>query len=124
MAPLQLLFEDRWTIPIDVDARLREALDVQHARTAHSEMTEAFVARLSNCISASIAACLDPDLQLPSPNQIRYATDIARELGVALPADALRYRGAATDFIERFVEAFRTSREQRKRPSSSNSEDG
>jgi len=63
------------------------------------------------------------ELQLPSPNQIRYATDIARELGVALPADALRYRGAATDFIERFVEAFRTSREQRKRSPYPNFED-
>jgi hypothetical protein len=113
---LQLLFEDRWAIPVEMDARLREALDLQHSRTSRSETGEDFVARLSTCISAAVAACLDSDLQLPTPNQIRYATDIARELGVALPADALRYRGATTDFIGRFAEAFRDVREQRRRP--------
>lgn len=115
---LQLLFEDRWAIPVEMDARLREALDLQHARTSSSESDEEFATRLSICISAAVAACLDPDLQLPTPNQIRYATDIARELGVALPADALRYRGAITEFINRFAEAFRSSREQRRRPTS------
>lgn len=115
---LQLLFEDRWAIPVEMDARLREALDVQHSRTSRSETGESFVARLSIYISAAVAACLDSDLQLPTPNQIRYAADIARELGVDLPADALRYRGATTEFINRFTEAFRSSREQRRRPTS------
>lgn len=42
--------------------------------------------------------------------------DIARDLGVSLPADVLRFRGAAHDFIGRFEEAFRSGRERRRRP--------
>jgi len=75
----------------------------------------AFVARLSECVATSIAACLDTDLQLPTDSQVKYAMDIARELGVSLPADALRFRGAAHEFIDRFKDSFRISRERRRR---------
>jgi hypothetical protein len=110
---LQLVFEDQWFIPVPVDDRLQEALDVQRERAYRGEMDEAFTDRLSACISNSLAECLDPDLQLPTANQMKYATDIARELGVAIPADALRYRGAAHEFIDRFEEMFRANRQRR-----------
>lgn len=49
-------------------------------------------------------------LQLPSARQLKFAVDIAQELGVDLPAEALRYRGVCADFIERFIEPFKTKR--------------
>ena len=111
--PLQLVFEERWSISVQVDSRLCEALDQQRERALQSEMDEVFADRLSTCIANSLIECLDVDLQLPTASQVKYATDIARELGLALPADALRYRGAAHEFIDRFRKTFRASRQWR-----------
>lgn len=107
---LQLVFEDQWFIPVPVDSRLQEALDMQRERAFKDDLDMAFINRLSACISNSLSECLDSDLQLPTFNQVKYATDIARELGIPLPADALRFRGAAHDYIHRFEETFRSSR--------------
>jgi hypothetical protein len=108
--PMQLVFEDDWVIPIPLDARLHEALDVQRARASRSEMVDALVQRLSTCFANSLTECLDTDLRLPSQSQLGYAMDIARELGVAIPADALRYRGAMGEFINRFADSFNQRR--------------
>jgi hypothetical protein len=116
--PLQLVFEDRWTISVQVDARLHEALDLQRERALQSEMDQVFAGRISKCIADSLVKCLDVDLQLPTASQVKYATDIARELGIALPSEALRYRGAAHEFIDRFRQAFGATC-QRKRSSTS-----
>ena len=107
---LQLVYEDQWVIPVPVDARVHEALDVQRERALRCEMDEVFTYQLSVCVANSLAAFLDPDLQLPTANQVKYTTDIARQLGISIPADALRYRGAAHEFIERFEEPFKVSR--------------
>lgn len=114
--PLQLVFEDQWSILVPMDDRLEEALGVQRERACRDEFDLAFVERLSECFANSLAACLDTDLQLPTDSQVKYAMDIARDLGVSLPADVLRFRGAAHDFIGRFEEAFRSGRERRRRP--------
>ncbi len=110
---LQLVFEDQWCIPLLLDDRLREALDAQRERASQGELDVAFSDRISASVSQSISACLDPDLQLPTDSQMKYATDIARELGVSLSADVLRFRGSAHEFIARFEEAFRARRPRR-----------
>jgi secreted protein with Ig-like and vWFA domain len=110
---LQLVFEDQWCIPLLLDDRLREALDAQRERASQGELDVAFSDRISASVSQSISACLDPDLQLPTDSQMKYATDIARELGVSLSADVLRFRGAAHEFIARFEDAFRARRARR-----------
>lgn len=46
----------------------------------------------------------DADLKPPTPAQVQYATDIARQLGIPLPPDALRFRGSMGEFIDRFAE--------------------
>jgi len=111
---LQLVYKDQWSIPVPMDDRLGEALSVQRERACGDEVDLAFVERLSECFANSLAACLDADLQLPTDSQVKYAMDIARELGVSLPADALRFRGAAHEFIDRFKDSFRVSRERRR----------
>lgn len=110
MMLLQLVFEDQWFIPVPVDPRLQEALDVQRERAFRNDLDVSFLDRLAASISNALAECLDTDLQLPTSNQVRYASDIARELGIGLPADALRFRGAAHEYIDRFEEDFKKSR--------------
>jgi hypothetical protein len=117
--PMQLVFEDLWIIPIQLDARLHEALDVQRERASRSEMVDVLEQRLSACFANSLIECLDADLRLPSSNQLGYAADIARELGIPIPADALRYRGAMCEFIDRFADTFNQRRAQYLRSQSS-----
>lgn len=51
-----------------------------------------------------------PDLRLPTEAQIRYATVISRDLRVTRPAEALRYRGSMSEFIERFAASHKARR--------------
>jgi len=103
---LQLVFDDEWFIPVRVDARLEEALEVQRARASQDDVVDALAGRLAACVASAIANCLDADLHMPSQAQLKYAEDIARELGIALPAESLRYKGATSDFIDRFHQSF------------------
>lgn len=107
---LQLLIDEQWILSISVDSALHDALLVQCERGSHGNSQQEFVERLSECLSHSLAAFLDLDLQLPTSKQVRYATAIALELGLALPAEVLRYRGASFDFIHRFEDAFLMAR--------------
>lgn len=109
---LHLVRKGRWSIPVQVDDRLEEALDVQWDRSCREDFDLAFFVRLSACLESSLVECLDSDLQLPTDGQVRYTMAIARELGVSLPAEALRFRGATHEFISRFEGAFRASRER------------
>lgn len=108
--PLQLVVDESGGISIPVDDCVREAWIVQYERAAHSGSINAFRERLAECFAVSLAECLDPDLKPPTDPQVRYAMDIARDLGVALPSEALRFRGAMAEFIERFADAFKQKR--------------
>lgn len=108
--PMQLMLDDDSGIPIPLDDFAREAWAVQLGRAEASHGVEQLCERLAECFATSLAGCLDADLQLPSEAQVRYATDIARSLGIALPAEALRFRGAMYEFLERFAEAHRRRR--------------
>ena len=89
---------------------------MRRERACRDEFDFAFIERLSTSFANVLTECLDTDLQLPTDSQVKYAMDIARELGVSLPADALRFRGAAHDFVDRFEEVFRSGRERSRRP--------
>ncbi|ODT91255.1 MAG: hypothetical protein ABS82_15275 [Rhodanobacter sp. SCN 67-45] len=107
---LNLVHKDRWCIPIEVDDRLEDALNVQWERARGETFDLAFFVRLSGCLEKCFAQCLDPDLRLPTDGQVRYAMAIARELGVSLPAEAFRLCGSTHEFIDCFESAFRSSR--------------
>jgi hypothetical protein len=110
---MRLVLNDDDAISIPLDGCAREAWHLQYDRACHSGMIETFRQRLARCFAASLAECLDADLQPPTDSQLQYATSIARELGISLPSEALRFRGAMSEFINRFAETFR---EQRKQP--------
>ena len=110
---LQLTCGDRWTIPISVEAQLPEAVEVQLERAYRQGREEMLLGRLSIAVAEAVAECLDSDLRPPSGRQVKFATAIARELNIALPGEALRYRGAINEFIQRFSPAFEQSRRRR-----------
>lgn len=108
--PVLLLLEDDPGIAIPLDACVRDAWLLQYGRATSTGDIDGFRARLAKCLAQSLADCLDVDLKPPTEAQLRYATSIARELGISLPSEALRYRGSMAEFIGRFVEAFRERR--------------
>jgi hypothetical protein len=100
---------------VDLDESISEAWLLQEQRLAYAGTRISLQERLAMCMTMSMLQCLDEDLNPPTQAQLVYATDIARELGVSLPFEALRYRGAMSDFIGRYVETFRHLRRARSR---------
>jgi len=107
---MQLVLNDEEVVPIPLDDFAQEAWVLQYKRASFEGATDGFVERLASCFASSLAECLDADLKQPTEAQLKYATAIARDLGVALPSEALRFRGAMTAFIDRFAEAHKRRR--------------
>ncbi len=107
---MRLVLNDDEDIPIPLDDPIHEAWTLQYDRALHSGSIESFQARLAQCFAVSLTECLDADLKPPTPAQVQYATDIARQLGIPLPPEVLRFRGSMGEFIDRFAEALRQKR--------------
>jgi inactivated superfamily I helicase len=107
---MQLVLDDEEAIPLPLDEFVREAWMLQYSRASFEGAMDGFVERLAACFASSLVECLDPDLKPPTDAQLKYATAIARDLGVALPSEALRFRGAMAEFIYRFVDAHKRRR--------------
>ena len=113
---MQLVLSDDEAIWIPLEGYIQEVWLIQYSRACHTGRLESFRQRLAHCFAASLTQCLDPEFQPPTPAQMEYATQIARELGIALPGEALRFRGAMTEFIKRFADTFRQRRSESECP--------
>lgn len=108
--PLQLVVDESGGIPIPLDDCVREAWMLQYDRATHAGAVDDFRERLAACFAVSLAECLDPDLKPPTDAQLTYAMAIARDLGISLPSEAIRFRGAMSDFLNRFADNYRQKR--------------
>ncbi|PMQ03799.1 hypothetical protein DyAD56_17965 [Dyella sp. AD56] len=113
---LQLILDDEGCIPIPLDESALEAWQLQFERALHAGTTGGLMERLANCFASGLVECLDPDLKPPTEAQVLYATAITRELGLSLNAEALRYRGAMSEFINRHADNFKDRRRRRMNP--------
>lgn len=104
---MQLVLDDDSDVPLPLDAPTREAWLVQCGRAEGAGALDRLKRRLAQCFATSLVECLDADLKPPTAAQLSYATDIARQLGLNLPAEAIRFRGEAMEFIRRHAEALR-----------------
>ena len=108
--PVQLILDDDGGIPIPLDDCTQEAWMLQFERAFHAGALDGFRERLAQCFALSLIECLDPDLKPPTEPQVKYAMAIARELGISLPSEALRFRGPMAAFIDRFANAMQEKR--------------
>lgn len=113
---MQLVLNEEDAIFIPLDGYIQEVWLIQYSRACGTGELDSFRQRLAHCFAASLTQCLDPEFQPPTPAQMDYATHIARELGVAPPGEAFRFRGAMSEFIQRFAETFQRSRAESKCP--------
>jgi hypothetical protein len=108
--PLQLVIDDDRHIPIPLDELTEEAWALQFERAARQGAVDSLRERLATCFAAALAECLDADLRRPTEAQLKYAMAIARDLNVALPSEALRFRGAMATFLTHFAETHKQKR--------------
>jgi len=97
--------ERELSVPLELDGAYIEAIAAQLQR-AETSGSSAFAKRFSTILQDIIGQALDSDIKPPTETQLKFALDIARELGVAIPGEALRYRGSMTTFIARFEPTF------------------
>ncbi|MFP7725845.1 hypothetical protein [Lysobacter sp. D1-1-M9] len=93
-------------LQVPVSDLISEALDAQWRRATSEEMHDQLIARLASCVGAGVELALDPDLRSPTKRQVDFAATVARSLCLSLPADALRFRGAMSAFLDRHADGF------------------
>ena len=89
-------------LALPVDAASREAISIQIQRSASNRSAHSFEMRLVK----RLIDLVDTDLQPPTEKQLAYALNVAKSLGVAIPAEALRFRGSMNEFLDRFKERY------------------
>lgn len=108
--------EDRgWEITVPLDIAVCEALRIQIVRIQSDDKhLPQLKRRIAERMALSILEVLDYDLKPPTPNQVSYALAIARDLNVNLPGEALLFRGAMSEFLDRYVSLFNQRHEHNK----------
>jgi len=111
---LRLLDDDsEFSLEIPADSVLSEAIYLQLRRMSEATQQDQYMVRLSQILVNALGSSLDNDLQAPTAAQVKYGLDISRVLGISLPAEALRYRGAMHEFISRHVDLFKARTQSR-----------
>ena len=110
---MQLVIQDaEWSLPIRLDDHTQETLLLQLQHAERSGLVAAFSDQLRERFARALQDAVDRELRLPTDRQMAFASTIARELGLSLPAEALRYRGAMHAFLQRHVDPFNERRRQ------------
>lgn len=104
---MQLVFDNGCVVPLQLDPHAQEVWAIQYGRAIESNRLDQLMERIGSAFSAALFGCLDYDLQVPSDAKVQFATAISRELGISLPAEALRFRGAMDEFLDRFADTYK-----------------
>lgn len=103
-----------WELEVPIANATLEALRLQISKVQREEVFLTPVCeKIGARISESVIEVLDPDLRPPTEAQVKFALDIARELGINLPGEALQYRGTMHSFLQRFADQFYARRNRR-----------
>lgn len=91
------------TLELFVSQRLEEALTIQYERIKDRKVRDTFVKRLEKQVEALLKDSIDWDLKEPTEAQLKYATLVAKQLGIALPSEARKYRFHTAMFLETYA---------------------
>lgn len=110
---LKVVCGEDWSIPLEVDQSVCALLTLQKQRAEEAKRAGLFAALVSRSFIDALKGVLGTDLRLPTDAQINLAILISRELGVAIPSEALKYRGAMEDYLSTYRHAHLRSWNQR-----------
>lgn len=102
------------SIELPVSEPIERALAMQWERLADRTAREAFCRRMATQLNSVIPESIDWDIKEPTPAQVSYAMVLAKELNVAVPSIALRYRGNMHEFLEKHSQLLKAKREPKK----------
>lgn len=91
------------TLELFVSQRLEEALTIQYERIKDRKVRDTFVKRLEKQVEALLKDSIDWDLKEPTEAQLKYAILVAKQLGIALPSEAGKYRFHTAMFLETYA---------------------
>jgi hypothetical protein len=83
--------------------QLERAMSLQWERLKERDARDAFVRRIEKQLETLLPDAIDWDIKEPTPAQVSYAMAIAKQIGVPIPSEALRFRGVMHDFLETHV---------------------
>lgn len=97
------LLSDEMEIQAEVPTEAAEALEQQLARIDSEESRRVFVEAMLKHLGRVLSGFLDPDLRPPTEKQVAYAMSLSRRFEVEIPRDALMYRDAMCDFLQKYA---------------------
>lgn len=92
------------SLELYVSSRLEEALTIQYERIKDRRVRDTFVKKLERQLETLLDDSIDWDLKQPTEAQRNYATLVAKQLGIPLPAEAQKYRFHTAIFLETYAE--------------------
>jgi len=94
---------------LDLSWEFAVSWDVRHALRIQLQrcLCPSGVARFEDRFVSSLGELLDEDLQLPTASQVSYAMAISKGLGIALPGEALQFKGSMHEFLSRNAPIFK-----------------
>ncbi len=91
------------TLELYVSPRLEEALTIQYERIKDRRVRDTFVKQLEAQVETLLKDSIDWDLKEPTESQLNYAILVAKQLGIAVPSEARKYRFYAAMFLETYA---------------------
>lgn len=104
------------SIELYVSDQVEQALALQWERLKDRTVRDAFCRRMTRQLDSVISESIDWDIKEPTPAQVSYAMVLSKELGVAIPPEALQFRGNMHEFLEKHSQMSKAKRELRKSP--------
>ncbi len=105
------------TLELFISNRLEEALSVQYERLKDRRTRDTFVRKLEQRLESLLVDSIDWDLQEPTQAQLNYAELVAKQLGIALPSEAKKYRFHTAMFLETYAAQAKERTRSPNRPS-------
>lgn len=90
-------------VELPLSEEVQAAVALQLARTQDRNQIDAFAQRVAYQLETAIPDALDWDIKKPTAAQASFAIALSKELDVAIPSEAMNYRGQMHAFINRYA---------------------
>ena len=98
---------------VDIPREYATLIEEQLMRISGSRERRVFIDSMLKHLAGVLSKLLDPDLKPPTEKQIAFAHQLSRIHKVNVPVDALIYKNAMHDFIEKYVSKKRSKNSNR-----------
>lgn len=98
------------SIELSLSMLLEEAIALQWNRLEDEDAKRTFCRRLSFRLERVFQETIDWDIKEPTPAQVAYALGLAKQLGIPVPPEVLRFRKSMTEFLDLYAPQARERR--------------